>query len=68
MKQGYTTYKVVEGINLIKNGFQSYSVKGNTALGKLIKQTQKEMPGHVVWYDVLDASKGKVAIVIKRVA
>ena len=37
MKKGYKIYKQYSGINLIKNGFNSYSTKGNTQLGKTDK-------------------------------
>ena len=35
MKKGYTVYKQYSGINLIQNGFNSYSTKGNTGKNSL---------------------------------
>ena len=40
MKKGYKIYKQYSDINLIKNGYNSYSTKENTQLGKLIKEAQ----------------------------
>ena len=54
MKKGYKLYKQYNGINLIKNGFNSYSTKGNTQLGGLIKQAQEELKNCIVWYEVIN--------------
>ena len=65
MKKGYKIYKQYSGINLIKNGFNSYSTKGNTQLGKLIKEAQAALKNCVVWYDVIDKESGVVNIIYK---
>lgn len=67
MKKGYTVYKQYSGINLIQNGFNSYSIKGNTQLGKLIKEAQNVLfPKHcVVSYDVINQELGIVNIIYK---
>lgn len=63
--KGYKTFKQYIGVNLIENGFNSYSTKGNTQLGKLIKQARKELPDCIVWYKVVDKDKGAVDIIYK---
>ena len=65
MKKGYKFYKQYNGINLIKNGFNSYSTKGNTRLGKLIKQAQGELKNCIVWYEVINLEQGTVNIIYK---
>lgn len=65
MKKGYTVYKQYSGINLIQNGLNSYSVKGNTQLGKLIKEAQNVLKNCVVWYDVIDKESGIVNVIYK---
>ena len=67
MKKGYTIYKQYFGIKLIPNGFNSYSVKGNTQLGKLIKQVQTVLKNCVVWYEVVNFELGIVNIIYKEV-
>lgn len=66
MKKGYTLYKQYAGVNLIQNGFNSYSTKGNTQLGKLIKQAQAELKNCVVWYEVVNNESGIVNIIYKE--
>ena len=66
MKKGYTVYKQYSGINLIQNGFNSYSTKGNTQLGKLIKQAQAALKNCVVWYEVVNIESGTVNIIYKE--
>ena len=66
MKKGYTIYKQYSGINLIKNGYNSYSTKGNTQLGKLIKEAQAALKNCVVWYQVLNRESGTVNIIYKE--
>lgn len=67
MKKGYTVYKQYSGINLIQNGFNSYSIKGNTQLGKLIKEAQKVFfpKNCVVSYEVINKKLGIVNIIYK---
>lgn len=67
MKKGYTLYKQYAGVNLIQNGFNSYSTKGNTQLGRLIRQAQNKLPGCVVWYEVVNLESGTVNIIYKEV-
>ena len=66
MKKGYTLYKQYTGINLIQDGFESYSVKGNTQLGKLIRQAQSVLKNCVVWYEVVNLESGTVNIIYKE--
>lgn len=65
MKKGYKLYRQYNGINLIKNGFNSYSTKGNTQLGRLIKQAQEELKNCIVWYEVINLEQGTVNIIYK---
>ena len=65
MKKGYKLYKQYNGINLIKNGFNSYSTKGNTQLCRLIKQAQEELKNCIVWYEVINLEQGTVNIIYK---
>ena len=67
MRRGYKLYKQYSGINLIKDGFESYSVKGNTQLGKLIRQAQAVLKNCVVWYEVVNLESGTVNIIYKEV-
>ena len=65
-----TNYKLDsnhKGVNLIPNGFKSYSVNGNTMLGKLLNKARKSHPGCVVWYKVNDEALGDVDIIYKEV-
>ena len=66
-EKGYKIYKQYSGINLIKNGYNSYSTKGNTQLGKLIKQAQAVLKNCVVWYEVVNLESGTVNIIYKEV-
>ena len=66
MKKGYTIYKQYSGIKLIQNGFNSYSTKGNTQLGKLIKEAQKALKNCIVWYEVVNNESGTVNIIYKE--
>ena len=66
MRRGYKLYKQYSGINLIKDGFESYSVKGNTQLGKLIRQAQSVLKNCVVWYEVINLASGTVNIIYKE--
>ena len=68
MKKGYKIYKQYTGVNLIQNGFNSYSTKGNTQLGKLIKEAQAALKNCVVWYEVVNNESGTVNIIYKEVA
>ena len=67
MRKGYTLYKQYTGVNLIQNGFNSYSVKGNTQLGKLIRQAQAVLKNYIVWYEVVNLESGTVNIIYKEV-
>ena len=67
MKKGYTVYKQYSGVKLIQNGFNSYSTKGNTQLGKLIKQAQAVLKNCIVWYEVVNLESGTVNIIYKEV-
>ena len=67
MKKAQTVYKQYSGINLIQNGFHSYSTKGNTQLGKLIKEAQAALKKCVVWYEVVNLESGTVNIIYKEV-
>ena len=67
MKKGYTVYKQYSGVRLIQDGFESYSVKGNTQLGKLIKQAQAVLKNCIVWYEVVNLASGTVNIIYKEV-
>ena len=75
MKKGYTVYKTIKNIKLKKiKGFSTlpvFDTAGNTALGKAIRQTQKEKPGFLVWYEVVkidqEGTSGTVNIIIKEV-
>ena len=67
MKKGYTFYKQYTGVNLIQNGFNSYSTKGNTQLGKLIKEAQAALKNCIVWYEVVNPESGIVNIIYKQV-
>ena len=67
MKKGYKIYKQYSGINLIQNGFNSYSTKGNTQLGKLIRQAQSVLKNCVVWYEVINLESGTINIIYKEV-
>ena len=74
MKKGYTVYKTIENMKLKRSkGFSTlpvFDAAGNTALGKAIRQTQKEKPGFFVWYEVVSINKegtaGAVNIIIKE--
>lgn len=72
MNKGYTVYKQYSGIRLIQNGFESYSTKGNTQLGKLIKSARLELKKDikipfVTWYHVDDLKTGAVSIIYKTI-
>ena len=67
MKKGYKLYKQYSGVNLIQNGYNSYSTKGNTQLGKLIKQAQAALKNCIVWYEVINLESGTVNIIYKEV-
>ena len=67
MKKGYKLYNQYSGVKLIKDGFESYSVKGNTQLGKLIRQAQSVLKNCVVWYEVINLESGTVNIIYKEV-
>lgn len=67
MRKGYKLYKQYSGINLIKNGYNSYSTKGNTQLGKLIKEAQTALKNCVVWYEVVNLESGTVNIIYKEI-
>ena len=75
MKKGYTVYKTIENMKLKrKKGFSTlpvFNTAGNTALGKAIRQTQKEKHGFFVQYEVANINKkgtaGTVNIIIKEV-
>ena len=67
MKKGYKLYKQYSGVRLIQDGFESYSVKGNTQLGKLIRQAQAALKNCVVWYEVINLESGTVNIIYKEV-
>ena len=67
MRKGYKLYKQYTGVNLIQNGFNSYSIKGNTQLGKLIKEAQTALKNCVVWYEVVNLESGTVNIIYKQV-
>ena len=67
MKKGYKIYKQYTGVNLIQNGFNSYSTKGNTQLGKLIKEAQAVLKNCVVWYEIVNLESGTVNIIYKEV-
>lgn len=74
MRKGYTVYKTIKNMKLKRcKGFTTLTVfntKGNTALGKAIRQAQKEKPEFIVWYEVVSINKegtaGTVNIIIKR--
>ena len=74
MKKGYTVYKTIENMKLKRSkGFSTlpvFDTAGNTALGKAIRQTQKEKPGFLVWYEVVNLNRednvGTVSIIIKE--
>ena len=68
MKKDYKIYKQYTGVNLIKNGFNLYSTKGNTQLGKLIKEAQSALKNCVVWYEIVNLESGTVNIIYKEVA
>ena len=68
MRKGYRLYKQYTGVNLIKNGYNSYSTKGNTQLGKLIKEAQSALKNCVVWYEIVNLESGTVNIIYKEVA
>ena len=65
MRKGYKLYKQYTGVNLIQNGFNSYSIKGNTQLGKLIKEAQVALKNCVVWYEVINLESGTINIIYK---
>ncbi len=67
MRKGYKLYKQYSGINLIKNGYNSYSTKENTQLGKLIKEAQTALKNCVVWYEVVNLESGTVNIIYKEI-
>ena len=67
MRKDYTLYKQYTGVNLIQNGFNSYSTKGNTQLGKLIKEAQAALKNCVVWYEIVNLESGTVNIIYKQV-
>ena len=67
MRKGYTLYKQYAGVNLIQNGYNSYSTKGNTQLGRLIKEAQAALKNCVVWYEVVNLESGTVNIIYKQV-
>ena len=67
MRKGYKLYKQYTGVNLIKNGYNSYSTKGNTQLGKLIKQAQSALKKCIVWYEIVNLESGTVNIIYKEV-
>ena len=66
-KPNYKLYKQYNNVPLIKIGFNAYSVKGNTKLGKLIRQAQKELKNCIVWYEVVNIQTGTVNIVYMEV-
>lgn len=67
MKSGYKLYKQYNNIPLIEVGHNAYNVKGNTKLGKLIKQAQKVLSNCAVWYEVENFQTGTVNIIYKKV-
>ena len=67
MRKGYILDKQYTGVNLIQNGFNSYSAKGNTQLGKLIRQAQAALKNCIVWYEVVNLESGTVNIIYKQV-
>ena len=41
--KGYKTYKTYYNVPLIKSGYNTYNIKGNTKLGKLLNQAKKKI-------------------------
>lgn len=66
-KLKYKLYKQYNNVPLIKSGFNAYSTKGNTKLGKLIRQAQKELKNCIVWYEVVNLQTGTINIVYAEV-
>lgn len=43
MMRGYKTYKTYYNVPLIKNGYNTYNINGNTKLGKIIESGKKKI-------------------------
>lgn len=66
-KLKYKLYKQYNNVPLIKSGFNTYNTKGNTKLGKLIRQAQKELKNCIIWYEVVNIQAGTVNIIYAEV-
>lgn len=65
--RGYKTYKTYYNVPLIKSGYNTYNIKGNTKLGKLLNQAKRKFPNCNVWYKILNEKQGVINIILKEV-
>ena len=65
--KGYKKYKTYYNVPLIKSGYNTYNIKGNTKLGKLLNQAKRKFPNCIVWYKILNEKQGIIDIILKEI-